>query len=55
MTFEEAIKNAARTLDAAESETGPDRWAPRAGTLLAAANTWVRIAELIHHRSAGNE
>lgn len=46
MTFEQAVDNAARTLDAAENEASSDR----AGTLLAAANTWTRIAELINHR-----
>lgn len=48
MTFDEAIAHADRTLQAAEHADQTER----AGTLLTAANTWVRIAELIHHRDA---
>lgn len=50
MTFDEAISKAADALHDAERTTDTER----AGTLLTAANTWVRIAELIRHRDADN-
>jgi hypothetical protein len=48
MKFDQAIDNAARALNAAASESDTDR----AGPLLALANTWVRVVELIHCRNA---
>lgn len=52
MTFDEAITKADEALDAAvENDTDPNR----AGVHLTTADTWVRIAELLHHREADSK
>jgi hypothetical protein len=52
MTFDEAISKADEALEAAKNEGMPD--SARVNTYLTAANTWVRIAELLNHREANS-
>lgn len=52
MTFDEAIAKADKALDAAEKAAATPE---QAHQLASVANTWVRIAELLHHREADSK